>query len=336
MELNKIKNRYEWIDLARGLGMLYIVSLHTQGFFSYPGAYISYMSLFFILSGLLFNNEHSIIIIIKNKINKLLVPFLLYYLLGYFCFYILQIIFPNYLSYTDASESAVRAKGILDVFTQRQYFDGPIWFILCLFWCEMYFILIIKFIHKYIVPFVVLLGGAIGWILGKNNIFLPMMMDTALTVLPLLYFGFLLRKVNFLNTKLSWKSAVLFLLSVLVSSYIVYKFNPGIHLHYNHPHGNPILLILLSVSASMAIMLGAKFLCAIPLGKIPHFPAIRYFGANSITPLGMHHMIFRPLIVLGIQLGNTLFVVTTVLCYLSIPIVNNVLPWMAGKKSILK
>ena len=143
------QKRIEWIDLARGLGMLYIVSLHTGGVLSFPGSYVTFMMMFFILSGLLFNETKTIKELIVGRINKLLIPFLCYYLLGCVCYYVLQWVFPNYLDYAQGIDSAVRAKGIFDVFTQRQYFDGPIWFILCLFWCEIYFLFIVKFLPKY-------------------------------------------------------------------------------------------------------------------------------------------------------------------------------------------
>ena len=339
--MNKITNRIEWIDLARGLGMLYIVSLHTGGFFSFPGAYITFMMMFFVLSGLLFNETKTIKELVIGRINKLLIPFLCYYLLGCVCYYVLQWVFPNYLDYAQASNSAVRSKGILDVFTQRQYFDGPIWFILCLFWSEIYFIFIVKFLPKYIVPFVVLACGAAGWILGAKEIFVPLMMDVGLTVLPVFYVGWLLRKMNFIQWKLTWRTLLLLIASVCVSAFIVLRYNPGIHLHYNWPHGNPALLLLLSISAPITVLLLCRYLCAIPLERlfhkndIPRFPVISYFGKNSLTPLGMHHLIQRPLIVFGLTMGNGLFVVTTILCYAAIPIINRVLPWMAGKRSRL-
>lgn len=332
--------RIEWIDMARGLGLLYIVSLHTRGFFSFPGAYITFMMMFFFLSGLLFNDTKSTKELFLGRINKLLVPFLCYYLLGCVCYYLLQLIFPNYLDFAEASESAVRSQGLKDVFVQRQYFDGPIWFILCLFWCEVYFLFIVKFLPKYIVPVVVFIGGLTGWILGIKEIFVPMMMDTALTILPVFYIGWLFRKINFLHWELSWKTLVLLVVSASISALIVKYSNPGIHLHYNWPHGNPVLLLILSISAPMTILLLCRYLCAISLEQIFHkksvvrFPVISYFGKNSLTPLGMHHMIQRPLIVLGLSMGNGLFLATTILCYLSIPVINRFIPWMAGKKSV--
>lgn len=328
--------------MARGLGMLYIVSLHTGGFFSFPGSYIAFMMMFFVMSGLLFNETKSIKELIVGRINKLLVPFLCYYLLGYLCFYVLQWVFPNYLDYAKASDSAVRAKGIFDVFTQRQYFDGPIWFILCLFWSEIYFIFIVKFLPKYIVPVIVFVLGAIGWLLGLREVHVPMMMDTAMTVLPVFYIGWLLRKRNFIQWKLSWRTVFVLVVSACNSIFIVWQYDPGIHLHYNWPHGNPVLLLVLSVTAPITILLVCRYLCAIPIERllhkndIPRFPIISYFGRNSLTPLGMHHLIQRPLIVFGLSMDNGLFIFTTIFCYVAIPIINRFLPWMAGKRNILE
>ena len=338
--MNKITNRIEWIDLARGLGMLYIVSLHTGGVLSFPGSYVTFMMMFFILSGLLFNETKTIKELIVGRINRLLIPFLCYYLLGCVCYYVLQWVFPNYLDYAQASDSAVRSKGILDIFTQRQYFDGPIWFILCLFWSEIYFIFIVKFLPKYIVPIVVLACGAIGWILGTKEVFVPMMMDVGLTVLPVFYMGWLLRKMNFIGWSLSWKTALICVVCTITSIVLILRFNPGIHLHYNFPHCNVLVLFILSITAPVTLLFLCRYLCTIPLealfhkDSIPHFPIISYFGRNSLTPLGMHHMILRPLMVLGMVWGWRLFLATMLLSYLCIPVINRLLPMMAGKVDI--
>ena len=55
-----------------------------------------------------------------KKVNKLLVPFFFFYLLGCACYYALKWTAPSLL--------VTSAGGILDLFDNRQYFNGPIWF----------------------------------------------------------------------------------------------------------------------------------------------------------------------------------------------------------------
>ena len=91
------------------------------------------------------------------------------------------------------------ANGILDVFVGRQYFNGPIWFLLVLFWTNILFCII----HLYIKPewgraIAVTILTAIGFVLAKFKIGLPFIGDVSLTVMPFFYFGYLLKKSEIL------------------------------------------------------------------------------------------------------------------------------------------
>ena len=337
-----INRRIQWIDFVRGLSMAYIVSLHTGGFLNYQGAYITYMAVFFLLSGLLFNDKKPTKEIIISRINSLLVPFVLYYLIGCFAYYSLNIVFPDYVTYSFYKGDVYRAQGIQDVFVRRQYFNGPIWFILCLFWCELYFVLIVKYLNRLLQPVAVFGLGVVGWLLGSHRVFLPMMVDVGMTVLPVFYCGFLLRKIDYLNRTITAYSVVFFLLSSVLATLIIHLFNPGIHLHYNTPHGNPILVFVLAIASSFAVLQGARILYAliekmrVKDRKIVVFPILQYIGQYSLILLGFHHLIYRPLVVLGIPPGNILFIATLVLNIALIPAVNKFFPALGGKVQVFR
>ena len=334
------KRRIKWIDFVRGLSMVYIVSLHTGGFFNFQGAYITFMSVFFLLSGLLFDGDKSTKELFISKINGLLIPFVLYYLIGCAIYYLLNFVFPDYISYSISRDEVERSNGLLDVFVRRQYFNGPIWFILCLFRCETYFILIVKFLKSYLQPIVISCVGAIGWLLGSQDVFIPMMLDVGMTVLPVFYCGFLLRKMNFCTKQVGVYSLVLFLFSTLMTTLIIYFINPGIHLHYNHPHSDPLLVLVLSVVSSYTILQFAKmlFYFAEKMAgvRVDIFPILQYIGRNSLIVLGFHHLVYRPLVVLGIPTGNVLFIVTLLVNLALIPLVNRFVPILGGKTKVLR
>ncbi len=77
------KEKIEWIDIAKGIGIILVVAGHFQPESSpeYWMAfnriiYTFHMPLFFVLSGYLYNhNSYSYIELIKNKIQRLLYPF---------------------------------------------------------------------------------------------------------------------------------------------------------------------------------------------------------------------------------------------------------------------
>ena len=95
------KKRIEFIDLAKGVCILLVIMMHTDVNVDFPGLRGMRMPLYFILSGLFFN------------------------LASYSIFYLIGWLSPDIIK--------SKATGISDLFTQRQLFNGPIWFLLALF-----------------------------------------------------------------------------------------------------------------------------------------------------------------------------------------------------------
>ena len=66
--------RIDWLDMARGIGMILVVYGHSYG----PEnryVYLFHMPLFFILSGFLYNDQHSFFRFLLKKITTLYIPF---------------------------------------------------------------------------------------------------------------------------------------------------------------------------------------------------------------------------------------------------------------------
>ena len=77
------------------------------------------------------------------------------------------------------------ARGILDVFTQVQYFNGPIWFLLALFWCNIAFCFISLNVRNEVIrAFLVLALFAVGYTVEKMGVFVPCMLDAAMVGMP--------------------------------------------------------------------------------------------------------------------------------------------------------
>lgn len=73
-----MKQRIEFVDLAKGFCILMVVLLHVYGDTS--GEVIKIMGyfklpLFFVLSGMFFKENDGILSFLKDKTNKLLMPF---------------------------------------------------------------------------------------------------------------------------------------------------------------------------------------------------------------------------------------------------------------------
>lgn len=321
------KNRIEFIDLAKGVCIILVVMGHSGAPLVIPGLEIVRMPLYFILSGLFFKDYGGGYNFFIRKSNKILLPFIFFYLLGYAVFYSIKIFAPELL--------VTGARGILDVFTNRQFFNGPIWFLLCLFWCNIIFCQITLHIKKELwqIALVVVLGFT-GYFLGHKGIFIPMFLDVALTALPFFAFGFYLKKSKILYPNKFDKYNILFALFFWIIAFTLTRTTHfRLSLHYNGLEGWSTYLI--SLTSVLAIL----FLCK----AIKRVPFVTYCGRYSIVLLCVHHMIYRPLMVLlpktGIELLSdrwSIAIITLLLSVLCIPVCKKLIPWFVAQKDLIK
>lgn len=322
-----MQNRIEFIDLAKGVCILLVVTGHCGLPLTLPGCMNLRMPLYFILSGIFFKTYGGFSDFARRKTNKILVPFLFFYLIAYIAFYVANIIAPDLVK-TDAS-------GILDVFTQRQYFNGPIWFLICLFWSNIYFYLIQQFIKSDIwKAVVIILVFGVGVLLGKLTIFLPCMMDVAMTALPFFYIGYLLKQTKLVFENQYNRYNILFA-SILwgISLYMEHSCDIGnISFHYNRYQGNFVMDVIASFCSVIAILLLCK--------TIKRLPIVSYCGRYSIILLCTHHLYYRPLLLLFSKIAPTYsnyltFVLTLFLCIISIPILKRYMPQFCAQKDFI-
>jgi len=325
MERNS-KQRIEFIDLAKGVCILLVVMGHSGFPLDIPGWSIVRMPLYFMLSGLFFKDYGGWWQFIIKKTNKILIPFLFFYLLGNVCFYLIKYFKPELLI-TDA-------RGIWDLFDNRQFFNGPIWFLLALYWCNVFFCGITLHVKNEAAQFVVVcLLGIVGWFLGYKGWFVPLFIDVALTAMPFFTMGYFLKKTSILYPNRYDKYNWLLFAGFWAISFLIEKTaHFRLSLHYNAIEGWATYLL------SFTSVLSVLFICK----AIKHVPFITYMGRYSIIMLCVHHMIYRPLMVvmrplhLG-ELSDFAVAVTTVLISaLCIPIFRKYLPWFVAQKDLIK
>ena len=277
-----VKQRIEFIDLAKGVCILLVICEHTDVFVDYPGLQSMRMPLFFVLSGLLFKDYGGFLNHIVRKTNTILIPFVLFYLVSYAAFYMFEWLVPGVIK-TDAT-------GIFDLFTQRQFFNGPLWFLLALFWTDLMFFAILQLAKREWLQIVLVASiSSLGMLLSMCHLFLPCNIDSAMSALPFFYFGYLLKKspLSYSNPYDKY-NALWVLLFYGIALCIDCGFgNPRIVFPKNIIMGNWVFGIIVSISSVMAVL----FLCKI----IKRLPFISYFGKYSIIPLCVHHLIYRPL-----------------------------------------
>lgn len=324
------KKRIDFIDLAKGICIMQVVLGHCGYPFleNMPGFNIVSMPLFFILSGMfttITNNKKEFFI---KKINSILIPFVFFYILGYIGYYLIKTYTPSLLI-TDA-------RGIFDVFNNRQFFNGPIWFLLCLFWCNAIFYAINHYISKDSFRIVlVCLLGALGWYMGNVlHLFVPLFIDVALTALPFFAFGYYLKKTEILYPNKYDKYNLLFSMILWGIAFILTKTTHfRLSFHYNGLEGWSTYII--SITSVLSIL----FLCKI----IKRIPLVSYMGRYSIILLCTHHLIYRPVRVILSRIGYdgeyqsiTVAIITLFLSTALIPLCIKYIPWFTAQKNLIK
>ena len=284
------------------------------------------MPLYFILSGLFFKSYGSCTNFITKKVNKILIPFVFFYLVSYAIFYILRAVVP--------SLPLAEFHGIQDVFIQRTIFNSPIWFLLCLFWTSLLFDIIYSISQKEIVRFFgVIACAVIGYVLSKLRLYIPLCIDSAFTALPFYYIGYQLKRSNILFPNKYDRynlviSILLFALIIVVTKF----FNVKVDIHFNSL--SPLSYIFSTIGVFSVLLFCKK------LGRVP---IISYIGRYSIIVLCVHHLVQRvaKYIVLMYLESNTLsniivFILTITISTLMIPLFIRYFPHVTAQKDVIK
>ena len=321
--------RIEFIDLAKGVCILLVVLQHIGLNVNPLGMVSMRMPLYFVLSGLFFKDYGGLREFVVKKLNRLLLPFMFFYLFGYGIYYFINILFSNAGIY-----GVFDVYGILSFVDRRVYFNGPIWFLLALFWANLIFCIVSLNVKKeYVRALLVLLIASVGYLLSIYKISLPFMIDVSLSALPFFYFGYVLRTTSILYPNDYDKYNMLVAICLyLISAGIDYFFHcPRIWFHFNTFYGNVFLAELISMTSVGAVL----FLCK----AIGRLPLISYIGRYSIVFLCTHHLVYRHLFLLFDETKMTdkyiVSVMTILICLILVPICKRYIPFFVAQKDLI-
>ena len=282
------------------------------------------MPLYFILSGLFFKQYEGFKGFLRRKTNKLLIPFLFFFLL------------------TSVLPFAVLEHGfsLPLLFTYREIiYNVPIWFLLCLFEINILFYLIQWFVNTLIpkgctalVIAIAFALGVVGMCLGVYQVQLPLYCDTALSALPLFVFGWWLnRKTSFLRQPSRWVD----LLIIVACAVVIGLFAAPIQWLLNSFTRESVWFVYLcGIAGTVMVLLISRFL--------KHLPLVSYWGRYSIIILCTHFPIANVLSALlsRVMHGTMLLVValalTMAVCHLLIPLMRKFLPYFTAQKDFFR
>ncbi len=325
-----MKDRVEWVDSLSGIMIIWMILYHI---FIFTGnkhslaceelykIFFFFMPWFFFKSGM-FAKEYSIRNTLLSSIKKLIVPYVVFSVLGYLA-YVLQQILLNDVSF----ESLVKEPAITLLYTGSVLGNLPLWFLLALFFDKLIWQffkrLKLRNISIAAISLFICFGG---YLLDIKQPFFIWYIFSGLFFYSL---GHILRNIQFDRT-VSIIASVLYIIAIVA-------FPNSVQMRSNSlEFGYYILWPLTSVSAIIAWNNFANYTeitaqKAMALDKL--WGGVRVVGNNSMYLYVTHAMILGPTTVAisSIVKGWNHFWATLLVCILILPLCS-----MGAKKLLNK
>ena len=295
---NVQKKRIASFDILKGIGILYMVLGHSSAGGDAMSHYIHafHMPLFFFVSGYFFNVKKypTFKAFLWNELRTIMLPYTFFVILCQ----------PLHYLYTKEFDFKYF---ILSYFTSnhnRIDVSGAYWFLLCFFSVHILYFGIEKICKKEWQKIGILLGMTI--IGNCFGIRLPLCLDSAFSVIALMYLGKKMREYqdsNVVKKVLNMNPWLVLLLLGINAGMIMLSGRVNIRTNY-YEHvllywANCLLAILCYVNLSRIIEKSSSALLA-PVGR-----ALQYIGANSIVYLTTNEIIIYVMtVVLSVALGT--------------------------------
>ena len=292
MPLSQNKNRIDWIDMAKGYGMLAVIIAHICAGPLHSWIYTFHMPLFFFLSGYVFNNNHFFKEFINRKAKALVFP---YFTLG-IPMVVFTIFIYMYKGIFSVDATIVLLKSF--IIQKRQW---TLWYIACLFFLNIFFYIITKYIkNSFFRGTIVAVFACVGLLYYKvGGLPLPWNIDVCFTALPFFFGGYIL-KINSEKIKkiFSKKYAGILLFVVfgginVVLGYLNIKTTgKGLEM-FDSEYANPVFTYISAFAGVFAVIIFSKFFS---------FKPIKFIGKNSLVYYAWHQTIMIPITTMGFGL----------------------------------
>lgn len=328
--------RILFIDQLKALSIFLIVFGHngdTSGFSQYLTTFR--LPLFFILSGYLTHDKHSLPLLpfIKKISYRLLLP---YFIISLFLFLFYVFVTKNIQLNPDNLDTSKLFLGIFYAHGGEEYmkWGQPMWFLPALF-CVMlidYFVSRFKFWHRILFALLLPMTGVLLFnILGFQ---LPWSLGNAMIFYFFFFFGTLIKRLNFLKF-IEGKELIIFSLFFVI--HLVGALINMPVLYYSSQWGNVPLMLLNGVTGFIWIFSLFKML--------PAFSPIIWVGRNTLPILAFHmlaltllqgisYFVFSYILEFTLALSLTYSVLQIILLIPLIFFLNRYFPLAVGRKRI--
>lgn len=282
--------RIEWIDAAKGTGMIFVILGHTVIPNSILNFILSFhMPLFFFLSGYTFKitkiNFKDFVI---KKLKTLILPYAIFSIITY----IFWVSIERRITMGSSTKINIYKPliGILYANNINEYmiFDGVLWFIVCLFITEIIFYVICNFFKsKKLIGIVLVVFSVIGYLDSLfMHIRLPWSIDVAFTAVVFMGVGYLIS--SYANKISSIKGSLRFIIIIVAifTDAIFSKLNHSVYM-YNNTYGNYLYFY---IAAFAGIIMCVLISTIVQKSKI-----LKYIGKNSFIILAIHPKVLKAL-----------------------------------------
>ena len=269
-----MKKNIEWIDIAKGFGILTVVAGHI-----YEGdirriIFIFHMPLFFFISGYLFKPDLNRIHYFKKKSYNLLVPYIAFLLPIYFLFNFSSVDFNN------VKETVIFfVKPIIGGnFLINEC--GVFWFITTLFFTQQIMNLLMKRFSERIIIGISVFFLILSYInsLFFSEIWFPLNINVVLASFPIFFTGYLFKKY-----KPQVKDFILLLsgITVIASSFFI---PDNIYDMKYSSYGIPVVTLISSIVLTLNVKQLSVFLSRFDILK----KVFSKFGEASLVIMFLH------------------------------------------------
>lgn len=336
------KKRIEYIDLAKGLCIILVVFYHVLNHLHVKSEYVFLLStfrmpLYFFLSGLFFKEYEGIVGFLIRKTNKLLIPFLFFYITTSF-------LLPNILfllGITVSHTESIGIQGLWAFIMKEEFANDPLWFLWCLFLVNILFygcILAVKRCcvskcrQAMLITTFCFAVGAFNSIFIAKQVNILGFLDTAMAAMPFFSIGYLFNKFTDILQPNSWdKYLPIFIVGCIALTFIL-----GGRCSYMHNvfHIGPFSQYLCGITGTLSVIFISKMVRDLPL--------ISYWGRYSIMILVSHGLllqVFVPLIRkvhLSVPIATIVILTMVMFSYqIIIPLMKKYLPYVTAQKDVI-
>lgn len=304
--IKSVNAREAWLDLLKGIGILFVVIGHIAVNEIREFIYLFHMPLFFLVSGYLYK-PISVKLCINKKFNQLIIPyfsFLIFLSIPHFLKLILDLDFAGIKELMrDLLFGGVWLKGWFSVF----------WFVTCLFLVQQIYNLLFNYLNQNLLLLVIIFSCVFAYL---NMLLFPDLYffwgaNIVFMALPLFYIGHLVRYKNLKKYLLSINCSFF---SLIICGFLLYVI--GIYpVDYKLANYGPFLIGLIISVLSVVILCSLSNI----LSKYKPFRAtLGYLGTASFTIMFLHQPVqitLKYFDFTGLLFLTILTVVICVLCH---------------------